>query len=39
VATPLDDTINGLTGLAGVSLGEADVRVNGIRCQNVALVR
>ncbi|MBN9558543.1 MAG: hypothetical protein J0I26_13550 [Alphaproteobacteria bacterium] len=39
VAAPLDDTINGLTGLAGVSLGEADVRVNGIRCQNVALVR
>ncbi len=31
-AAPLDDLINGLSDLLGVRLGEADVRVNGVRC-------
>jgi uncharacterized membrane protein len=39
VATPLDGVINSLTGLLGLGLGEADVRVNGVRCNAVALVR
>jgi uncharacterized membrane protein len=37
-ATPLDGLINGLTDLLGVRLGEADVRVNGVRCDGAALV-
>ncbi len=39
VATPLDGVVNGLTGLLGLGLGEADVRVNGVRCNAVALVK
>jgi uncharacterized membrane protein len=39
VATPLDGVIDSLTGLLGLGLGEADVRVNGVRCNAVALVR
>ncbi|HEY3637060.1 MAG TPA: TadG family pilus assembly protein [Rhizomicrobium sp.] len=39
VAQPLDSVVNELTGLLGVGLGEADVWVNGVRCQNVALVQ
>lgn len=39
VATPLDGIINGLTGILGVGLGQADVRVNGVRCNAVALVQ
>jgi uncharacterized membrane protein len=39
IATPLDGAINNLTGLLGVGLGEADVRVNGVRCNDVALVQ
>jgi uncharacterized membrane protein len=39
VATPLDGAINNLTGLLGVGLGEADVRINGVRCNDVALVQ
>jgi uncharacterized membrane protein len=39
VATPLDSSINGLTSLLGVGLGEADVRVNGVRCNMAALVQ
>lgn len=39
VATPLDGVVNSLTSLLGVGLGEADVRVNGLRCNAVALVR
>jgi uncharacterized membrane protein len=39
VATPLDGAINGLTSLLGLGLGEADVRVNGVRCNDVALVQ
>ncbi len=35
---PLDTLINGLTDLLGVHLGEADVRVNGIRCNAAVLV-
>lgn len=38
VASPLDGLINGLTDLLGVRLGEADVRVNGVRCGGAALV-
>ena len=37
-AAPLDDLINGLTDLLGLRLGEADVRVNGVRCGGAALV-
>lgn len=39
VATPLDGVINSLTGILGVGLGQADVRVNGVRCNAVALVQ
>jgi uncharacterized membrane protein len=38
VAAPLDGLLNGLTDLLGVRLGEADVRVNGVRCGGAALV-
>lgn len=38
LATPLDGTLNGLTNLLGVGLGELDVRVNGLRCRDAALV-
>lgn len=38
VAAPLDGVLNTLTGLLGVRLGEADVRVNGLRCRDAALV-
>lgn len=37
-AAPLDELVNGLTDLLGVRLGEADVRVNGVRCGGAALV-
>jgi len=37
-AAPLDDLVNGLSDLLGVRLGEADVRVNGVRCGGAALV-
>lgn len=38
LATPLDATLNSLTDLLGVRLGELDVRVNGLRCRDAALV-
>lgn len=34
----LDGVLNSLTALAGASLGEADVRVGGLRCRDAALV-
>lgn len=37
-AGPLDGLLNGLSDLLGVRLGEADVRVNGVRCGGAALV-
>lgn len=37
-AAPLDGVVNTLTNLLGVRLGEADVRVNGLRCGEAALV-
>ena len=37
-AAPLDQVIDGLTGLLGVKLGEADVKINGVRCKGAALV-
>lgn len=37
-AAPLDTLLNGLTDLVGLSLGEADLRVNGVRCNGAALV-
>lgn len=37
-AGPLDSTIDGLEALLGVRLGEADVRINGLRCNGAALV-
>jgi len=37
-APPLDGVLNSLTSLLGVRLGEADVRVNGLRCKEAALV-
>jgi uncharacterized membrane protein len=39
VAAPLDGVLNGLEGLMGIGLGQADVWVDGVRCQNVALVQ
>lgn len=39
VTAPLDGALNGLEGLMGVGLGQADVWVDGMRCQNVALVQ
>jgi uncharacterized membrane protein len=38
LAAPLDGVLNTLTSLLGVRLGEADVRVNGLRCRDAALV-
>lgn len=38
IAAPLDQLVNGLSDLLGVRLGEADVRVNGVRCHGAALV-
>lgn len=38
LASPLDGLINTVTGIAGVKLGQADVRVNGLRCGEAALV-
>ena len=35
---PLDAVVNSLTGLLGLHLGEADVRINGVRCHASALV-
>lgn len=37
-AAPLDDLINSLSDLLGLRLGQADVRVNGVRCGGAALV-
>jgi len=37
-AAPVDSLLNGLTDLLGVHLGEADVRVNGVRCDGATLV-
>ncbi|MGE0742817.1 MAG: pilus assembly protein TadG-related protein [Hyphomonadaceae bacterium] len=37
-SAPLDGLLNGLSDLLGVRLGEADVRVNGVRCGGAALV-
>ncbi|CAN5359020.1 TadG family pilus assembly protein [soil metagenome] len=37
-AVPLDGVINSLTDLLGLGVGEADVRVNGLRCGVAALV-
>jgi uncharacterized membrane protein len=39
VAAPVDGVLNGLEGMLGVGLGQADVWVDGVRCQNVALVQ
>jgi uncharacterized membrane protein len=39
VAAPLDSTLDSLEGLLGVGLGQADVWVDGVRCQDVALVQ
>lgn len=38
VAAPLDSVLNDLTGLLGVNVGQADVRVNGLRCGKPILV-
>lgn len=37
-APPLDSTLNTLEALLGIKLGEAEVRVNGLRCVGAALV-
>jgi uncharacterized membrane protein len=37
-AAPLDQVIDGLTAVLGVKLGEADVKINGVRCKGAALV-
>jgi len=38
LAAPLDGVLNTLTALLGVRLGEADVRVHGLRCRDAVLV-
>lgn len=38
LAPSLDEVLNTLTGLVGVRLGQADVRMNGLRCRDAALV-
>lgn len=38
VAPALDGVINALTGMLGIHLGQADVRMNGVRCGVPALV-
>jgi len=38
-AAPLDSVLNTVLELVGVGLGEADVRVSGLRCKDSALVR
>jgi len=38
IGAPLDGILNSLTALLGVRLGEADVKVNGVRCKGAALV-
>ena len=38
VAAPLDQLIDGMTAMLGVKLGEADVKINGVRCKGAALV-
>ncbi len=37
-AAPVDSVINAVTGLLGLHLGEADLRLNGVRCHATALV-
>ena len=37
-AAPIDQVVNALTGLLGLHLGEADLRINGLRCRATALV-
>lgn len=38
LAAPLDGVLDSLTALLGVRLGQADVRMNGLRCRDAALV-
>lgn len=38
LSSPLDQLVSGLLGAAGVTLGEADVRLHGIRCDGSVLV-
>ncbi len=38
VAPALDGLVNRLTGLLGIHLGQADVRINGVRCGQARLV-
>lgn len=38
LAAPLDEVLYSLTAVAGVRLGQADVRMNGLRCRDAALV-
>lgn len=38
VASPLDGLLDGLEDLLGLHIGQADVRVNGVRCHDAALV-
>jgi uncharacterized membrane protein len=37
-SAPIDQTLNALTNLIGLQLGYANVQVNGLRCNDVALV-
>ena len=39
VSAPLDGVINSLLGFLGIGLGEADVWVDGVRCDDAVLVR
>ena len=35
---PMDGVVDSLTALLGVHLGEADVKIDGVRCRDAALV-
>lgn len=37
-ASPVDGLLNGLEDLLGIHIGQADTRVNGVRCRDAALV-
>ncbi len=38
IAAPLDGVLNAVEDMAGLHIGQADVRVNGLRCREAALV-
>jgi uncharacterized membrane protein len=39
LASPLDELLDTVLSVAGISVGEADVRVSGVYCQRAVLVQ